>query len=488
MNAAVRNIGYFFTFTWSFLLFNGTILFPTIETATSLSTIHIMSSVGTVLVGVAVALLAGRLTPLASRRELVWAAGIVGAAGTCCLSLSGTSFLSHHWIAAGYFMAGAAMTILVCGWRERLLLQGLKAASLSLVASVLTSSALYIAISFLPYAIVVPCAAALPVLAAFSMTMNLPASHPDPGAGQPDETNAKPAAAGSSLKIMLGNAPVRLFLAVLFVCIAYGIVRTQSISASMFAFTDGNPFLTACSEIIATGLAAAVALYAQRVNTAVVFYVALPVAAVSALLPTDTPTMQVLAVALINISTALIDMLAFFLLVKNVRTNAASVLFGLGILQACRMLGNTLGQTLASLVPDPTLSLAVTFLSLLVAALVILGNSVQFSLVTAKDGPQDPNGEARPDPDCPSQAALGAKTDIRLVRAALLANTCGLSEREAQVLALWGTGHTGPYIEERLHISKNTVKTHLSHIYAKTGVTGKEELLQLLERTESEAT
>lgn len=106
MNAAVRNIGYFFTFTWSFLLFNGTILFPTIETATSLSTIHIMSSVGTVLVGVAVALLAGRLTPLASRRELVWAAGIVGAAGTCCLSLSGTSFLSHHWIAAGVFHGG----------------------------------------------------------------------------------------------------------------------------------------------------------------------------------------------------------------------------------------------------------------------------------------------------------------------------------------------------------------------------------------------
>ena len=43
------------------------------------------------------------------------------------------------------------------------------------------------------------------------------------------------------------------------------------------------------------------------------------------------------------------------------------------------------------------------------------------------------------------------------------------------------TGHTGAYIEKRLFISKNTVKTHLNHIYAKTNTSNREELLQLLE-------
>jgi DNA-binding CsgD family transcriptional regulator len=60
----------------------------------------------------------------------------------------------------------------------------------------------------------------------------------------------------------------------------------------------------------------------------------------------------------------------------------------------------------------------------------------------------------------------------------------GLSPREKEVLAIWLSGHTSSYVEENLHISKNTVKTHLSHIYAKTGTSNREELLTLLESSE----
>ena len=50
------------------------------------------------------------------------------------------------------------------------------------------------------------------------------------------------------------------------------------------------------------------------------------------------------------------------------------------------------------------------------------------------------------------------------------------------MLQAWSTGHNAAYIEQNLGISRNTVKTHLNHIYQKTGTAGREELLGLLDQ------
>ena len=51
----------------------------------------------------------------------------------------------------------------------------------------------------------------------------------------------------------------------------------------------------------------------------------------------------------------------------------------------------------------------------------------------------------------------------------------------------WPSGNRphGAYIEKQLFISKNTVKTHLNHIYAKTKTANREELLELLESVDA---
>ena len=59
----------------------------------------------------------------------------------------------------------------------------------------------------------------------------------------------------------------------------------------------------------------------------------------------------------------------------------------------------------------------------------------------------------------------------------------GLSERECEVFRLWVSGHQLDYIAEELCISRNTVKTHVAHIYKKTGTANREGLIQLVERT-----
>lgn len=57
----------------------------------------------------------------------------------------------------------------------------------------------------------------------------------------------------------------------------------------------------------------------------------------------------------------------------------------------------------------------------------------------------------------------------------------GLSAREAEVFALWVTGHGVRDITSRLSMSESTAKTHVRHIYDKCGVYGKANLLAAYE-------
>ena len=56
-----------------------------------------------------------------------------------------------------------------------------------------------------------------------------------------------------------------------------------------------------------------------------------------------------------------------------------------------------------------------------------------------------------------------------------------LSRREAEVLQYLGRGRSVPYMREVMTISKSTIETHIKHIYSKTGVHSKQELLDLIE-------
>ena len=62
-----------------------------------------------------------------------------------------------------------------------------------------------------------------------------------------------------------------------------------------------------------------------------------------------------------------------------------------------------------------------------------------------------------------------------------VAEACGLSARELEVLGYLARGRTQPYIREALLLSKNTVSSHVQHIYTKLGVHSKQELIDLVE-------
>ncbi len=62
-----------------------------------------------------------------------------------------------------------------------------------------------------------------------------------------------------------------------------------------------------------------------------------------------------------------------------------------------------------------------------------------------------------------------------------VAQRCGLSERETEVMMLFAKGRNLAYIQESLCLSKSTVSTHRQHIYQKLNVHSSQEMIDMIQ-------
>lgn len=78
------------------------------------------------------------------------------------------------------------------------------------------------------------------------------------------------------------------------------------------------------------------------------------------------------------------------------------------------------------------------------------------------------------------EASAVVPPDFVFDRRAEIAKAHGLSPRETEVFMMLAQGRSRAYISEKLVVSEGTVKTHISHIYAKLGVHGRQEMFDML--------
>lgn len=83
------------------------------------------------------------------------------------------------------------------------------------------------------------------------------------------------------------------------------------------------------------------------------------------------------------------------------------------------------------------------------------------------------------EPPRPLEPIDAAADDLSL-RCASVASEYGLTNREGEILEMLAAGMGGREIEEACVISYNTVKTHITHIYAKLGIHSQQELIDLV--------
>lgn len=98
----------------------------------------------------------------------------------------------------------------------------------------------------------------------------------------------------------------------------------------------------------------------------------------------------------------------------------------------------------------------------------------------AAEGNRSSGTSVLPGPDgAPSEQVPSEATLVIPPRCRWLASSYNLTERETDVLALLLDGRSVPYIQETLHVSANTAKTHIRHIYQKLDVHNRQDLITL---------
>lgn len=84
--------------------------------------------------------------------------------------------------------------------------------------------------------------------------------------------------------------------------------------------------------------------------------------------------------------------------------------------------------------------------------------------------------------DSPVDSSLSGDANIAVDR---FAKNTGLTVREKEIAYLLAEGRNVPYISKKLFVSENTVKSHVRHIYEKSSVHNRQELLDKLEAIRS---
>lgn len=75
----------------------------------------------------------------------------------------------------------------------------------------------------------------------------------------------------------------------------------------------------------------------------------------------------------------------------------------------------------------------------------------------------------------------GDPAEAMVRRCAELAGSFGLTEREGEIFAMLARGRNARFIMEEFVLSRNTVKSHIKHIYGKLGVHSQQELIDMVE-------
>ncbi len=165
------------------------------------------------------------------------------------------------------------------------------------------------------------------------------------------------------------------------------------------------------------------------------------------------------------------------LAVIGYRSPAASLLtsaWGIGIMQAGVLAGTGLGALFGSLLATDSAAFIpiVALLTLLFTAfsLVLLQG---FSFEEAVSNVRQPPMPVVSHDDDGTGEAFAACCEK-------LAVTYGLTNRERDVLRHLARGRNVPFMQEDLHISHNTVRTHVKHIYQKMGIRSQQELIELV--------
>lgn len=185
------------------------------------------------------------------------------------------------------------------------------------------------------------------------------------------------------------------------------------------------------------------------------------------------------AVALLSAGNTLFDMVAWVVIIsvasRNVYGSVATIAWGRGVSSLGTIAGAALGVwSTAAFGQDGRIEVLVAGVLILVFVGYALIGLKNFSFAEVIQGVVPVVEE--PEVKTPEEEFEE--------RCAELSERYGLSPREREVFVMLARGRNREYIQEQLVVSRNTVKAHVKHVYAKLDIHTHQELIDLVESGE----
>lgn len=275
-------------------------------------------------------------------------------------------------------------------------------------------------------------------------------------------------------------------MAVIFAIYALGCAAPAESPVTLSASVEA--YATVVGMLFAVALSAGIVLFARRVNIASLYqWTAVPFVLGIVAMPIESEPVAFFARALMNAVCTGIEIVTVLYFVRLSQRSRQSTTIFVGLGGAASYGGVLVGYSMVSYLQNGT---GAAFDDAFVC-LVMLGVFSLISLLVPRhDEALEPEQTALPaaDEDVAAHDAQAVadsyvdEMDSVVAHRSAVAASYGLSKRETEIFLMLAQGRSRPYIRDSLYLSKNTVATHVRHIYEKMGIHSQQELIDLVEK------
>ena len=402
------------------------------------------------------------------------------------------------WSITGAVLAGAGTSLLSVSWCAHLAQIDEPNVDVMVAAAFFGAMVLAVAMLFIPGPAALVCTLALPFGSTFLLERDVRNCVPGKGPSSASYSPAKGYAAqrfdakrhpesSSLLKIRFrGGFPFGYACIVLVLFWFIHIFLENNASNFLLSKMD-MPFALVFSSGCLTTVAimAACLWYSKEISFSSVLYISIPLLVCGMASSICLPSEWSLISYLLSFAAMMSANIFIWVIAINLaKRGVCSAVKSLSAMRSLNCLGIILSSMLSPLLLAQDLGTVYFSLVCLLFMAVLLGFAAPFAGDAPSSKVRKGACQASIERLLPEDATCDeAPLDLDI---AALADGFKLTPREAEILDLLARGRSAPYIKDMLIISRNTVNTHIRHIYEKMNVHTKQELLDIIERSKRE--